>query len=123
MRKAGANVILEAGTYIVCDWQAGRKTTVTTVDGTQIQSVNRFRVDNNSSFAPVCTVPVTVKAQRFSRPLDTAVNFSKHNVIAGAFVSRGPPSLGNDNDLTGTFDGPIKRSLTNVRIHPCPGSG
>jgi hypothetical protein len=28
--------------------------------------------------------------------------------------------MGNNNHLTGTFDAPILRSVSNVHIHPCP---
>jgi hypothetical protein len=65
-------------------------------------------------------VPVTVQALGHAKKHSVSVNFSKHNTIAGRFVSQGPISMGNSNDLTGTFTAPVLRSVKNVQIHPCP---
>ena len=118
--KMKSVVTLEPGVYTVCDWSAGRGSDVITVDGVEIRSVERFRVDNESTFGPVCTVPVVVQARGYTKAKDISVNFSKGNTISGAFHSQGPIGMGNNNDLTGTFDAPFIRSVSNVRIHPCP---
>jgi hypothetical protein len=118
--KKNSTVTLDPGLYTVCDWSAGRGTDVITSDGVEIHSVERYRVDNESTFGPVCTVPVVVQAKGYAKRTDIAVNFSKGNEISGAFHSLGPIAMGNNNHLTGTFDAPILRSVSNVHIHPCP---
>ena len=118
--KMKSVVTLEPGVYTVCDWSAGRGSDVITTDGVEIRSVERFRIDNESTFGPVCTVPVVVQAPGYTKPKDISINFSEGNNISGAFRSQGPIGMGNNNDLTGTFDAPFIRSISNVRIHPCP---
>jgi hypothetical protein len=121
--KDGSTTTFGAGVYNLCSLHVGRDATVNVPAGAELRVVETFSIGNGTTFGSDCSVPVYVRADGAGGANDVAINFAKHTVVRGHFLSlTGHMALGDDTDLFGQFVANTISSDKNVNVSGCGGT-
>jgi hypothetical protein len=121
--KDGSTTTFSAGVYNLCSLHVGRDATVDVPAGAEIRIAETFSIGNGTAFGSDCSVPVYVRGDGASGANDVAINFAKHTVVRGHFLSlTGHMALGDDTDLFGQFVAATISSDKNVNVSGCGGT-